>query len=77
MADNFDDSWTKEGKAIEYYGSSIIKEGGLRTPPVRVIIERQIKEFEDLIAARKNLIKLLDNNPGTEEVLDALRKIGI
>lgn len=51
--------------------------GSLRNPPVRKIIENQIAEFRALIAAREDLLKQLDENPGTEKVLDALRKIGI
>lgn len=56
---------------------STVGYGGLRTPPVRTVIENQIKEFEELISVRKALLQQLDENPGTEKVLDALRKIGI
>ena len=73
------DDYNAKSAEIEKYNSVLgqLSAGQLRTPPVRVIIEAQIKEFKALIAAREDLLKQLDENPGTEKVLDALRKIGI
>lgn len=48
---------------------------GPRNPPVRMIVEAQIKEFELLIAQRKEFLASLDANPGIEDVLDKMRKL--
>jgi len=51
--------------------------GSLRMPPVRKILEDQIKEIERQLEARKLLLAELDKQPDTERLLDALRRVGI
>lgn len=46
-----------------------------RNPPVRKIVEMQIKEFEEQIKQRREFLEALDANPGTEDVLDKMRKL--
>lgn len=68
-------AYAEQTKALQGYSS--ISLGGLRNPPVRKIVEQQIAELEAQVAERKKLLAALDAEPGTEKILDSLRKIGI
>jgi hypothetical protein len=51
--------------------------GSLRNPPVRKIVEAQIKELEGQLEERRAFLKDLDNMPGVEVILDRMRKLHI
>lgn len=76
MADDTYDTAKQEIYPTAEAGGNM-RMSSLRNPPVRKILETQIAEFEKQIAVRKDLLTKLDNNKGVEEVLDALRKVGI
>ena len=46
-----------------------------QSPPIRKIVENQIAELKLQIQEREELLEALKNNPGTEAVLDKLRKL--
>ena len=49
--------------------------GRRQYPPVRKIVEAQIEELKLQIKEREELLEALKDNPGTEAVLDKLRKL--
>lgn len=48
-----------------------------RAPTVREQLDERIKGLETQLAAHRAALAVLDETPGVERVLDALRKIGV
>lgn len=79
-----DAPYDSPAEQIQYHNEMLAKQAGstialgsLRNPPVRKIVEAQIKELEAQVKERREFLTLLDANPGTEAVLDKLRKLHI
>lgn len=51
--------------------------GRYRQPTVREQVQERINGLERQLAAHRAVLAVLDETPGVEKVLDALRKIGV
>lgn len=58
-------------------GRSSMSLGDLRYPPVRRIVEEQIKELKAQVDEREKFLADLDKEPTFESLLNRMRKLGI